>query len=100
MILNLKAAQKCFGPHSKHVAKFILTTTTTTLLLLQPFNSLFSRTTCVSWHQKGRTIVDFNNARFTSVNTCGKRVQCCNKKLSAAVSAVNVLKLFIVATTR
>ena len=29
MSLNLKAVQICFGTHSKHVAKFILTTTTT-----------------------------------------------------------------------
>jgi len=26
------------------------------LLLLQPFNGLFSRTTWVSWHQKGKTL--------------------------------------------
>ena len=28
-----------------------------------PFNGLFSRTTCVSGQQKGRTILDFNKAR-------------------------------------
>ena len=33
------------------------------LLLLHPFNGLFSRTTWVSWYQKGRTILDFNEAR-------------------------------------
>jgi len=27
------------------------------------FNSLFSRTTRVSWHEKGSTKVDFNEAR-------------------------------------
>jgi len=31
--------------------------------LLHPFNSLFSRTTWVSRYQKGRTILDFNEAR-------------------------------------
>jgi len=36
------------------------TSTTTTL---HPFNGLFSRTTWVSRHQKGRTILDFNEAR-------------------------------------
>jgi len=29
------------------------------LLLLHPFNSLFSRTTWVSWYQKGKTSLDF-----------------------------------------
>jgi len=29
----------------------------------QPFDGLFSRTTRVSQHQKGRTILDFNEAR-------------------------------------
>jgi len=33
------------------------------MLLLQPFNSLFSKTTWVRWHQKGTTILDFNEAR-------------------------------------
>jgi len=37
------------------------------LLLLQPFNGLFSRTTSVSRHQKGRTILDFNDARDDGV---------------------------------
>jgi len=27
-----------------------------------PFNGLFFRTTCVSWYQKGKTILDFNEA--------------------------------------
>jgi len=31
-------------------------------LVLHPFNGLFSRSTCVSQHQKGRTILDFNEA--------------------------------------
>ena len=35
-------------------------TTTTTL---QPFNGLFSRTTWVSWYQKGKTNLDFTGAR-------------------------------------
>jgi len=34
---------------------------------LHPFNSLFSRTTWVSRHQKGRTILDFNEARDDGV---------------------------------
>jgi len=32
-----------------------------------PFNGLFSRTTCVSWYQKGKTILDFNEARDDEV---------------------------------
>jgi len=28
-----------------------------------PFNGLFSRTTWVSWYQKGRIILDFDEAR-------------------------------------
>jgi len=32
-----------------------------------PFNGLFSRTTCVSWYQKGKTILDFNEARYDEV---------------------------------
>jgi len=34
--------------------------TTTTL---HPFNNLFSRTTWVSWYQKGKTSLDLNEAR-------------------------------------
>jgi len=30
--------------------------------LLHPFNGLFSGTTLISWHQKNRTILDFNEA--------------------------------------
>jgi len=33
------------------------------LLLLHPFNGLFSRTTWVSWYQKGKTSLDLNEAR-------------------------------------
>jgi len=33
------------------------------LLLLHPFNSLFSRTTWVSWYHKGKTSLDLNKAR-------------------------------------
>jgi len=29
------------------------------LLLLHTFNGLFSRTTCVSWYQKGKTTLGF-----------------------------------------
>jgi len=28
-----------------------------------PFNGLFLRATWISWHQKGKTILDFNEAR-------------------------------------
>jgi len=31
--------------------------------LLHPFNGLFSRTTWVSWYQKGKTTLDLNEAR-------------------------------------
>ena len=31
--------------------------------LLHPFKGLFSRTTCVSWYQKGKIILDLNEAR-------------------------------------
>jgi len=34
-----------------------------TTTLLQPFNGLFSRTTCVSQYQKGKTNLDFTGAR-------------------------------------
>ena len=34
-----------------------------TLLLLHPFNGHFSWTTWVSWHQKGKTSLDLNEAR-------------------------------------
>jgi len=37
------------------------------VLLLHPFDGLFSRTTQVSRHQKGRTVLDFNEARDTGV---------------------------------
>ena len=33
------------------------------LLLLHPFNSLFSRTTWLSWYQKAKTSLDLNKAR-------------------------------------
>jgi len=33
----------------------------------QPFNDLFSRTTWVSWYQKGKTILDFNEVRVDGV---------------------------------
>ena len=34
---------------------------------LQPFNGLFSRTTWVSWYQKGKTSLDLNEARNDGV---------------------------------
>jgi len=39
----------------------------TLLLLLHPFNSLFSRTTCVSRYQTGKTSLDLNEARDDGV---------------------------------
>jgi len=35
--------------------------------LRQLFDGLFSRTTSVSWQQKGKTILDFNEARDDAV---------------------------------
>ena len=40
------------------------------LLLLQPFNGLFSQTTCVSWYQKGTTTLDSNETRDDGVLGC------------------------------
>jgi len=37
------------------------------VVVVVPFNGLFSRTTWVSWHQKGRTILDFTEARDDGV---------------------------------
>ena len=37
------------------------------LLQLHPFNGLFSRTTWVSWYQKGTTSLDLNEARDDEV---------------------------------
>jgi len=34
---------------------------------MHPINGLFSRTTPVSWHQKGKTILDFTEARDDGV---------------------------------
>jgi len=36
-------------------------------LLLHPFNGLFSKKTWVRRHQKGKTILDFNEARDDGV---------------------------------
>ena len=35
--------------------------------LLPPFNGLFSRTTWISWYQKGKTSLDLNEARHDGV---------------------------------
>jgi len=40
------------------------------LLLLHQFNSLFSRTTWVSWYQKVKTSLDLNQARDDGVLGC------------------------------
>jgi len=42
------------------------------LLQLHPFNSLFSRTTCVSRYQKGKTSLDLNEARDSGVLGCSR----------------------------
>ena len=42
----------------------------TYILLLRLFNSLFSRTTWVSWYQKGKTSLDLNEARDGDVLGC------------------------------
>ena len=41
--------------------------TNTYYITLQPFNGLFSRTTWVSWYQKGTTSLDSNEARDDGV---------------------------------
>ena len=40
------------------------------LLLLHPFNSYISRTTWVSWYQKGKTSLDLNKAKDDRVSGC------------------------------
>ena len=40
------------------------------LLLLHTFNSFFSGTTWVSWHQKSKTSLDLNEARYDWVLGC------------------------------
>jgi len=45
----------------------ILFLTLLLLLLLHPFNGHFSWTTWVSWHQKGKTSLDLNEARDDGV---------------------------------
>jgi len=46
------------------------------LLLLQPFNGLFSRTTCVSRYQKGKTNLDFTEARDSEWHQLGHMQVC------------------------
>ena len=38
-----------------------------TTIITTPFNSLYSRTTCVSWYEKGKTSLDLNEARDDGV---------------------------------
>ena len=45
------------------------------LLFLHPFNGLFSTTTWVSWYQKGKTILDLNEARVVHGASDQDRVQ-------------------------
>ena len=48
--------------------------------LLHPFNDLFSRTTCVSRYQKGKTSPDLNEARDDGVLGCsGDRWTICKQ---------------------
>ena len=48
------------GPMDKQILLLLL-------LLLHPFNGLFSRTTWVSWYQKGKTSLDLNEAKEDGV---------------------------------
>ena len=41
------------------------------ILVLHPFNGLFSRTTQVSWYQKGKNSLDLNDARDGALRYCG-----------------------------
>jgi len=49
----------------KHTASAIVLGT-----LVHPFNGLFSRTTWVSWYQKGKNSPDLNEARNDEVLEC------------------------------
>jgi len=66
--VNISPMRKCLPS----TLRTTMTTTTTLLLLLllQPFNSLFSRTTWVSQYQKGKTSLDLNEARDNGVWGC------------------------------
>ena len=64
-------ATKCAGQTTVlFIAPMIDSIHTYTLLLLHPFNSLFCRTTWVSQYQKGKTRLDFNEARDDGVLGC------------------------------
>ena len=56
-------AVKVLRVGAKLLQRYFSTTTTT----LHPFNGLFSRTTWVSRHQKGKTGLDLNGARYGGV---------------------------------
>jgi len=49
----------------------IFQTSSKTVVCELPFNCLFSRTTYVSQHQNGGTILDFNEARGVAVASAG-----------------------------
>ena len=55
--LCMDALSDVHPPVSKHWRQLNILTV---LLLLYPFNGLFSRTTWVSWYQKGKTSLDLN----------------------------------------
>ena len=59
--LNTQTGTTCSHIHKK---------TCILLLLLHLFNGLFSRTTWVSWNQKGKTSLDLNEARDDKVLGC------------------------------
>ena len=55
-------------PTSELASSF--SSSTTRLLLLHPFNGLFSRTTWVSWYQKGKNSLDLNMTVASANNKC------------------------------
>jgi len=57
--IHLLIYRSTYFENIRHKNNVFIHTKTT----LHPFKGLFSTTTCVSQHQKGRTIPDFNEAR-------------------------------------
>ena len=56
-----------YRPYLCSTLYYRVTTLCHTILLLHPFNGLFSRTTWISRHQKGKTSLDLNEARDDGV---------------------------------
>jgi len=54
-----------------------------------PFNSLLSRTTCVSQHQKGWTNLDFNEARDDGVAVASTGPYANHLPFAASTSSLN-----------